>query len=118
MGADEAGGGAEFVGEDGELGAAGAEGAEDFEGAGEEDDIIEHSGIPIGAVDGEGGGDAGGTDEVGDGVFESATDGGADLREGGRREAELAHRVTVAAVDRGKVIDERAVEVEEDGGEA
>ena len=90
---------------------------EEFEGAGEEDDVVEHRGVPVGAINGEGLGDARRADELGDGVFESTANGGADLGEGRRGEAELAQRMAVAAMDRGEVIDERAVEVEEDGGE-
>lgn len=91
---------------------------EDFAGAGEQHDVVEHGGIPVGAVDRESFGDTVGADEGGDGVFESATDGGANALERGGGEAEFHHGVTVAAMDRGEVVDERAVEVEEDSGKA
>jgi hypothetical protein len=115
--ADESGGGAEFVGENGGLGAGGADGGEDFAGAGEQDDVVEHGGVPVRAVDRERFGDAVGADERGDGVFEAAADGGANAFIRGRREAEFHHRVAVAAMDRGEVVDECAVEVEKDRGE-
>lgn len=115
--ADEAGGRAVFVGEDGELGAAGVEFFEEFAGAGEEGDVVEHGGVPIGAVDREGFGDAVGADEAAEGELEAAADGVVDLFEGRRREAEFLHRVRVATMDGGEVIDEGAVEVEEEGFE-
>lgn len=116
--ADQARGRAHFVGENGELRAAGVQGLEQLKRAGEEYDVVEHRRVPVGAVDGERLRDARRTDERREGVFESSADGGADLRQGRRKQAELAHRVTVAAMDGGEVVDERAVEVEEDGGEA
>ena len=115
--ADEAGGGAVFVGEDGEGGAAGVEFFEKFARAGEEGDIVEHGGVPVGAVDRKGFGDAVGADEAADGELEAAADGAVDLLEGRRREAEFLHRVRVAAMDRGEMVDEGAVEVEEEGFE-
>lgn len=118
VGADEARRRAEFVGEDGELGAAGVQGFEEFACAGEQDDIVEHRRIPVGSVNGESLRDARGPDEGGDGVFESSADGRANLGKRWRGQAELAHRVAVAAMDRGEMIDERAVEVEQDGGKS
>ncbi len=117
MVADEAGGGAVFVGEDGEGGAAGVEFFQEFAGAGEKSDVVEHGGIPIRAIDGEGFGGALGTDQATDGEFDAAADGGVDLFERGRRQAKFLHRVRMGAVDRGEVVDERAVEVEEEGFE-
>lgn len=118
VGADEARRRAEFVGEDGELGAAGVQGFEEFACAGEQDDIVEHRRVPVGPVNGESLRDARGPDEGGDGVFESSADGRANLGKRWRGQAELAHRVAVAAMDRGEMIDERAVEVEQDGGKS
>ncbi len=115
--ADEAGGGAVFVGEDGEFGAAVVEGFEEFTGAGEEGDVVEHGGVPVGAINREGFGGAFGSHEAADGEFEATADGVVNLFEGRRRKAEFLHRVRVAPMDRGEVIDEGAVEVEEEGFE-
>jgi len=118
VGADEARRRAEFVGEDGEPGAAGVQGFEEFACAWEQDDIVEHRRVPVGPVNGESLRDARGPDEGGDGVFESSADGRANVGQRWRGQAELAHRVAVAAMDRGEMIDERAVEVEQDGGKS
>ncbi len=115
--ADEAGGWAVFVGEDGELGAAGVEFFEEFAGAGQKFDVVKHGGVPIRTIDREGFGDAVGADEAADGELETAADGVVDLFEGRRGQAEFLHRVRVAPVDRGEVVDEGAVEVEEEGFE-
>lgn len=115
--ADETGGWAVFVGEDGELGAAGVELFEEFAGAREKFDVVEHGGVPIRAIDREGFGDAVGSDEAADGEFEAAADGVVNLFEGRRRQAEFLHRVRVATMDCGEVVDEGAVEVEKEGFE-
>lgn len=116
-----AGGGAVFVGEDGAADAAGFEGFEEFAGAGEEGDAVEHVCVPVGAVDGEGFFEEGGVffaEEALDGDFEAAADGAVNLFHGGLGEAEGAHGVDVGFVDGGEVIEEGAIEVEEDGAEA
>lgn len=118
VGANEARRRAEFVGEDCDLCAAGVQGLEEFARAWEKDDIVEHRLVPVGPVNGEGLRDARGADEGCDGAFESSADGRANLGKRWRGQAELAHRVAVAAMDRGEMIDERAVEVEQDGGKS
>ena len=112
---NQAGRGAMLVGKDRELGAAGMKIAQKGEGAGEGGDVLKHGGVPIRAVDCDGGGDLVGTDKVEHRVFEATAHGGADLGEGGRGEAELGQGVGVGAVDRGEVVDERAIEIEEKG---
>jgi hypothetical protein len=97
------------------LCAAGRKIAQKGEGAGEGGDVLKHGGVPIRAVDCDGGGDLVGTDKVEHRVFEATAHGGADLGEGGRGEAELGQGVGVGAVDRGEVVDERAIEIEEKG---
>lgn len=77
--ADESGGRAVFVGEDGELGSAGVEGFEEFAGAGEEFDVVEHGGVPVRAINREGFGGAFGSDEAADGEFKAAADGVVNL---------------------------------------
>lgn len=118
MVADEPGGRAVFVGEDGEPGAAGVETFEKLACAGEEGDVVEHCFVPVGSVNRERFGNALLSDEAGNRELETAADGGVHLLEGRGGESEPLHRVRVGPVDRGEVVDERAVEIEQKRGES
>lgn len=104
-----------FIGKDRGGEATRVQVAQERPSAGEGDDVVEHRAVPIGAVDFHGGRDLVRADKFEQSVFEAAANRVAHLGERGRRLAELRQGVRVAAMDGRKVIDERAVEVEEQG---
>ena len=112
--ADRARGGAQLVGEDCATEAAGVQCLKERESAGQQLDIVEQRRVEVGAVDADGLLEAGRIDEAQHGPFETATDRRAHLFIGRGRETQTRQRVHVAAVDRAEVIDQRAIEVEED----
>ena len=118
VGADPAGGGAVFVGEHGGLTSGLLQGREELAGPRQELDVVEHRGVPIRAVNGERGREVFPSGQAGDGEFDAAADGRAHLRESRGGQAQFRHGVGVAAMDGGEVIDERAIEIKEDGAVA
>ena len=115
--ADGAGGGAVLVGEDGAGDAVGVESREEFAGAGEGVHAFEQVGGPEGAVEAEAFGHLRLGDKCAHGVFQAAADGVFNLFAGGRGQPELRQCVGVAAMDGGQVVDQGAIEIEEDGAE-
>ena len=107
-----------FVGQDGAGDVLRSECGEQVERTGEQHGVIEHRRLHLCAEKWQHGGDMFRAGEAADGVFQTATDGGAGLGRGGGSEAKLTHRMGMTAVDRGKVIEERAIEIEENGAEA
>ena len=102
-----------FVGEDRGLRPLLPEGGQKLAGTRQQPDVIEHRRIPIRPVDGEGRSHPLGSRQPADGHLEAAADRRAHLGRGRGREAQLPQGVGMGALDGGKVVDERAVEVEE-----
>ena len=115
---DEARGGTVFIAEDGERATAGMERAQQFAGAGHQFDTLEHGPIPIVAVDAQRPGQIGFAHEPAHGVLQATPDGAPDLFAGRRGQPELRQRVRIAAMDRGQVIHQRAVEIKQNRPEA
>lgn len=118
VGADLAAVVAAFVGEDGDLHAAGVLGTDELERAGHERHVLEEDLFGVGDVFLRGLGDEGLGEEVAHGIFQAAADGAADLLHRGRGKAVLREDVSVAALDGDEGVDDGAVEIEEEGGEA
>ena len=106
-----------FVGEDRQLGAASVQLFEQFASPGVELHVVEHRRVPVRLINRAGFGDAPGPGEPGDRVVESAAHGRAHLGGGRLGQAELAQGVGMGALDGGELVDQRAVEVEKEGGE-
>jgi hypothetical protein len=112
-----AGVGAALVGERGASHAAGTEGFEDGARARQQLGVVEPGLTPVLQDEREKALDIFRPGECGDGLLDAASDGGFDLRAGRLRQADRAHGVAMAAVDGAELVDERAVEVEEDRAE-
>ena len=111
-------GGAVFVGEYGAADVLRVEGFEEFARAGEEGDAVEHVLGPVGAVNGQGLLDERGVgvaEEALDGDLESAADGAVNVFHARWGQAEVAERVAVGLMDRREMVEQGAIEVEEDG---
>ncbi len=111
--ADRARSRAQLVGEDGASESAGVKGLEEGQGAGQELDVVEQRGVEVGAVDADRLLKAGGIDKAQHGALESAADRRAHGFVGRSLQAQTWQGVHVAAVDRTEVVDQCAIEVEE-----
>jgi hypothetical protein len=113
---DEAGGGAVFVGKNCCCAAAAVERTEELFGAGQEGDTIVHVFLPVLAKAHAGFGNEGfvvRADEATYSFLQTASDGAVDLFKGRLRQTQRAHGVAMRTMDRGKVIDECAIEIKE-----
>lgn len=107
-----------FIGKHGELGALSVKVLQKFYRAGKEFNIIQHRGLPVRTINGQGFLDAVVAGEQADGALEAATDRRSDLLERRCGQAQSRQSVGVCAMNRGKMINERSVEIEEEGAEA
>ena len=86
--------------------------------AGQQLDVVEHRGVPIRPVDGEGGRLEFRADQALDRHLDAGADGRAHCGEARLWQTEPPHGVGMAPVDGGEMVDQRAIEIKKDGAEA
>ena len=115
---DVASGGAVFVGEDAAGDALKAKELEQFAGARQERDAEKHVFGPERAIDLDGLRNKRGmvgAEDAGHGDLQAAADGAVDILHGRLGQAEMGGGVAMAAMNGGEVIEQGAIEIEEDG---